>query len=196
MKKGYIRFLNGVFQGKEYGFTRSATFGRENGNSVQLMDPRVSRNHARIDVMKEGFLLKDLESTNGTFLNGKRIESCDLHSGDRILLGQTELLFSEREIAKLEEDYPGVKVAKKRKPLTSKDADFEKLALSGVGIRELKNRFQAILRVNRTIGNEFDIKRAFEKILDEIFVLLPADRGAILHINEETRRIKRDQNSP
>ncbi len=191
MKKGYIEILNGLFQGQKSGFSRSITIGRGKENSLRLMDPKVSRNHVKIDNTKEGFRIDDLNSKNGTFVNKKQISSHLLKTEDTIHIGLTDLIFSELEIVKVEEDSPTAKIATKKKSLDLNQRDFDEWALSSDrGIKKLRSRFRSILRVNQTIGSEFDMKKAFEKILEEIFVLLPADRGAILSVNEEIRRLE------
>ena len=59
---------------------------------VSLEDPRVSRRHASLEVYGSTcVLIKDLGSTNGTFVNGRRVQAVELQDGDRILLGGTTL---------------------------------------------------------------------------------------------------------
>ena len=71
------------------------TFGRRNADVV-LDDPDVSRQHAVIERYDEKYLLKDLESTNGTFLNGQRVTVDFLKDGDVIRLGKTVVRFQLR----------------------------------------------------------------------------------------------------
>jgi putative nucleotidyltransferase with HDIG domain len=191
MTKGYVEIMNGLFQGQKSGFTRWVTVGRGKANSLRLMDPKVSRIHAKIETTKEGFRIKDVNSKNGVFVNDARISSQLLKSGDTVRIGLTDLRFSEREIVKVEEESPRAKIATKKKSLDPSEREFDQWAVSSdIGIQELRSRFRSFLRVNRTIGSEFDMKKAFEKVLEEIFVLLPADRGAILSVNEEIRRLE------
>lgn len=65
--------------------------GRMEGLDLVLPEDLVSRRHARIAVHEEGPVLRDLGSTNGTFVNGKRVREVVLREGDRILLGATIL---------------------------------------------------------------------------------------------------------
>ncbi len=73
---------------------QTTTIGRRKYNSIQLLDKYISSNHAKI-VMDEGeYFLEDLESVNGTYLNGTKIEDVvKLKKGDRIGVGQVEFLF-------------------------------------------------------------------------------------------------------
>lgn len=71
------------------------TFGRRNAD-VTMDDPDVSRQHAVIERYDEKFLLKDLESTNGTYLNGQRVTIDFLEDGDVIRMGKTVIRFQTR----------------------------------------------------------------------------------------------------
>jgi ABC transport system ATP-binding/permease protein len=69
------------------------TVGRATGADFIVDAPLVSRVHCRLTVAPDGTLeVRDLESTNGTFVNGKRIERARLTSGDRLGVGRIELV--------------------------------------------------------------------------------------------------------
>jgi predicted component of type VI protein secretion system len=70
-----------------------ANLGRRETNEVFLDDPNISRVHAQIELLQDEYILTDLGSLNGTYLNGKRIRRARLNSGDQIKLGKTELDF-------------------------------------------------------------------------------------------------------
>jgi uncharacterized RDD family membrane protein YckC len=67
--------------------------GRELDNALRLPDPSISRHHAVLRRGPEGYLIQDLQSSNGVLLNGNRVESAPLHDGDRITLGQMQITF-------------------------------------------------------------------------------------------------------
>ncbi len=190
MKKGYLKFLNGLYEGQQYGFFRLATLGRGKQNSLRLMDPLVSRMHVKIESTNKGFRLEDLKSRNGTFLNGKQVRKHLISSDDHIQIGATDFLFSVREISMFEGSTPSAKIASKKKVVESEGDELENIPLSEDKLTETWNRFKTIMRVNRTIANEFDMKKAFQKVLEEIFSILPADRGAIFSINEEQGKLE------
>ncbi len=75
------------------------TIGRKPGNAIVLSDTHVSGVHA--EVVEEGgrWVLRDLGSTNGTFLDGRRIEEVTLSPGDEFVIGQTRMRFLDRESA-------------------------------------------------------------------------------------------------
>ncbi len=71
--------------------------GREKG-AIRLADAAVSAQHFQVEERGTEFFLRDLESSNGTFLNGHRVRSAKLESGDRISAGGTTFTFSVRQI--------------------------------------------------------------------------------------------------
>jgi hypothetical protein len=68
-----------------------AVIGRDPGCDVVLNDTRCSRRHAVVEDRPEGLVIRDMESANGTFVNGKRVERALLRAGDTIRLGDTRL---------------------------------------------------------------------------------------------------------
>jgi hypothetical protein len=93
-----LRVLDGPDRGHvfEEVFT-PITIGREEGNSVQLNDERVSRFHLKIQDDEERLVLTDLESTNGTKVNGETVQLWVLRPGDVVQVGRTVLLVGSRE---------------------------------------------------------------------------------------------------
>jgi len=72
---------------------RALTIGRLPDNDVVVADPKASRAHAEIRPVGNGFLLVDLQSTNGTQVNGTTVGEHVLVDGDRIAIGATEFRF-------------------------------------------------------------------------------------------------------
>lgn len=84
-KEAYILFMSGPLQGKLHCLAKSTTvIGRDESVDIQIKDVRISRRHFQID-REGGFcILKDLGSTNGTYVNGSRAKVHALEDGDRI----------------------------------------------------------------------------------------------------------------
>ena len=74
------------------GGQRELVVGRHHSCDVKLSDPSVSRRHARLVFRDGNWVLQDLESTNGTAVNGVRVVRCVLRPGDRLSLGDEQLL--------------------------------------------------------------------------------------------------------
>ncbi len=89
-----LRILDGADRGRVYDHLPTpVTIGREEGNDIQLNDERVSRYHIKIQEDHDKLVLTDLESTNGTRVNGEEIQLRILRHGDMITLGRSVLLF-------------------------------------------------------------------------------------------------------
>ena len=77
-----------------YNLEDSITIGRSNENDVIIKDPYISKKHLSIVKDEEEYYLEDLNSANGTYLNGDRLmDAVKLKNGDRIQFGQIEFLF-------------------------------------------------------------------------------------------------------
>ena len=70
------------------------SIGRDTEQTLTLEDPFLSRRHARIENQNSQFILKDMQSQNGTFLNGSQVVQAVLKDKDRIRVGKTEMTFS------------------------------------------------------------------------------------------------------
>jgi len=96
-----IKILHGADRGKVFhDIVPPLTIGREEGNSIQLNDERVSRCHFKIQRDNDRLVLTDLDSTNGTKVNGSECQLKILRHGDLIAVGRTLMLVgTEAQIA-------------------------------------------------------------------------------------------------
>jgi len=86
--------INGSDLGKRYPLTRRSTvIGRSSKTDVQIEEDSISRNHAMIMNRGDRYLLKDLGSTNGTYVNDRPIDELDLRDGDLLKIGRTIFKF-------------------------------------------------------------------------------------------------------
>ncbi|MCC7475440.1 MAG: FHA domain-containing protein [Pirellulales bacterium] len=93
-----LRVLDGADRGRVFDrLSTPVTIGREEGNSVQLNDERISRFHIKIQEDEGRLVLTDLESTNGTRVNGEDVQLRILRFGDVIALGRSVLLFGTKD---------------------------------------------------------------------------------------------------
>jgi len=89
-----VRVVQGYGPRGLVGFRRGViNIGRDPSNDLVLPDGKVSRNHAQIRQERGWFVIYDLNSTNGTFVNGRRITRQVLRHGDMVKVGDTELIF-------------------------------------------------------------------------------------------------------
>jgi pSer/pThr/pTyr-binding forkhead associated (FHA) protein len=93
-----IRVLDGADRGRVYqDLNPPITIGREEGNTIQLNDERISRYHVKIQEDHNRLVITDLESTNGTKVNNEDVQLRILRFGDMIQLGRSVLLFGSRD---------------------------------------------------------------------------------------------------
>ncbi|HZD59579.1 MAG TPA: DUF3662 and FHA domain-containing protein [Anaerolineae bacterium] len=92
-KRAYLIMVGPGGETKYALTTRSFKIGRAPDNDVIIPDPNVSRHHAHIESISARHVLKDLDSTNGTLVNGTRINEHSLKEGDIIIIGTTKFRF-------------------------------------------------------------------------------------------------------
>ncbi|KYF88551.1 hypothetical protein BE17_22695 [Sorangium cellulosum] len=88
-----LRFISGKYQGNEFSLAgrEEIIVGRSMELDMVLVEDMVSRRHARITCTDQKLWIEDLRSTNGTFVNGEKIEKKTLKEGDRVLIGTSIL---------------------------------------------------------------------------------------------------------
>jgi hypothetical protein len=88
-----LRFISGKYQGGEFPLAenREIVIGRSSDLDMVLVEDMVSRKHARIACTDVEIAIEDLNSTNGTFVNGEKIKRSTLKEGDRVLIGTSIL---------------------------------------------------------------------------------------------------------
>ena len=93
-----FQILEGIDKGRVYrDLPTPVTIGREEGNVLRLNDERVSRFHVKIQSDNNEIILTDLDSTNGTRVNGNVVQIRRLRPGDRVGVGRSLLLFGTAE---------------------------------------------------------------------------------------------------
>jgi len=92
-----LRFYGGEHDGETYPIDKShgTIIGRSPTNTVYVRDKNVSRVHCQLTITEKGCLIADLQSTNGTFVNGERISEKALKPGDEVRIGITTFRIEE-----------------------------------------------------------------------------------------------------
>lgn len=180
-------------QGRRFDLQESVvSIGREPDNPIQLCDAEVSRRHALVVFQDDGYHLIDLESANGVFVNGRRIQDHPLKNGDQILVGQTFLLFAK---AARNDDIPSSIVSPppahtvEMPPLDATEEPYpilsEILVQDPQADAHLKMMYHTTLVTSQTL----DIDLLLHRILDLIFEWMEIERGSILLYNPETTQL-------
>jgi pSer/pThr/pTyr-binding forkhead associated (FHA) protein len=98
MAKVTFQVIDGVDKGRVFrDLETPVSIGREEGNTIRLNDERISRFHAKVQQDQNDLILTDLESTNGTRVNGQLIQIHRLRHGDFVSLGRSVLLHGSME---------------------------------------------------------------------------------------------------
>lgn len=95
-----LLFKNTPLQEYQIKTGQTVTIGRSQSNDIVIDNMSVSGLHARIDSVSATFILTDLESTNGTFVNEKLISTHTLRDKDLILIGKHHLVFDRSDLDK------------------------------------------------------------------------------------------------
>ncbi|HEU0184635.1 MAG TPA: sigma 54-interacting transcriptional regulator [Blastocatellia bacterium] len=180
--------ISGPEEGKVFPINDAdVTIGRGPANSVCIPDPLLSRQHCRISRDGPAFNLQDLGSFNGTFVNGAPIKQQAIAHGDLIKTGASILLFvcqeesdSESSQLRLAEDDPAMQSTIY---LRREDSHYFN-ALKGQtdlppSARTARN-FRALLQIGLEINAIRDLETLQRRLLELIFTVTPAGRGAIL----------------
>lgn len=93
-----LKFKETVLQEYPIEIGQTLTIGRHPTNDIVIDNMAVSGEHARIDSVSATFIITDLESTNGTFVNEALISSHGLKHNDTILIGKHELVFDRSDL--------------------------------------------------------------------------------------------------
>jgi adenylate cyclase len=175
----------------EFTLDKMCTIGRHPSNLVQLEDREVSKEHAVIDLAEGAYRLRDLGSSNGTFVNGRRVVELRLRNGDEIRVGTTRLVFWLGAGEPIPHRATGFTVAQQGPgaaasvvaSVRSVEAPHFKpeAAIRDVDLlRSDYEKLRAAMEFQRQVGAETDLSQILEKTLAASFDMLRADNGAIL----------------
>jgi transcriptional regulator with GAF, ATPase, and Fis domain len=171
--------VSGKLKGAIFAIREEALIiGRETAAGLCLADSSVSRRHSKIETKETGFVITDLESLNGTFVNDVPIKTRVLQHGDRVRIGDSQFLFLIHES----------EAASKSSDVTLDEAHV----VSGptVQIRfddamyQMTRDLSALMKVSTTINSIRGLDNLLERLLELLFEVVPAQRGAILLTTE------------
>ena len=162
------------------------TIGRAEDNAVFVLDRSLSRHHASIEISADGgAVLRDLGSTNGTFVEDEPVAtSRPLFGGETIRCGAVTLRYVPAR----------VRTDTETRPTSSRDidADLTRLSMREIletplrGVRSAEERLRILLKVSQLLASPASIDRLLETVLDLAFDILDIDRAAILMADPES----------
>ncbi len=167
------------------------SIGRHPDNTLQLGDREVSKEHAIVEVTTNGYNLRDLGSSNGTFLNGKRLVAQQLHllkDGDEIRVGATKMIFQAPRRGHTQN--AGVTVVAGARMLSNvlasvKEEDAGRFHPAAAiqtdeALRQDYEKLRVALEFQNQVGIESSAEIVLERLLKFAFETLKADSGAVL----------------
>lgn len=178
----------GLFEGDK------KIIGRDNNCHIQILDKGISRNHSLLEWKGGHFLLVDLGSTNGTFVNNKIIISRILQEGDILKIGQTEIQYNETRpkatlsasfvMDELVENSPhtimervdvshSLCMSSQQPAVASKQQAGSEAAMAELYL-------STIYELSNLINAEQDQNKLFETIMDKIMDVFKSDRGFLV----------------
>lgn len=86
-----LRMIKGMPADGHYPIAQPTRVGRSRESDIFLVDPSVSRVHATLEPQDDHLVVRDAGSTNGTFVNGERVQLRTVRAGDRVAFGKTEM---------------------------------------------------------------------------------------------------------
>ena len=164
-----------------------ATIGRDPTNVVPLVDPSVSRKHCLLRREDDRFQIKDLESRNGTLVNGEPVKEQWLRHGDEIATGDSVFLFlleeDERVAAVSRVEFDESQPTTDTKVLHPREVVYlqpDRLLRELPATSQVARNLGALLKISRVVHAIRDLEELQAQLLDLIFEVVPAGRGAIL----------------
>jgi len=173
----------------------SFSIGRSRSNEVILYDDKVSSRHAAVVRSAGKIIVRDLGSTNGTFINELPVDAAVIKNGDLLRVGDTEMVFhfsqmqpSTDTVVRLVSDEPGAgptirETVRSSEGSTIFDVDLGEVSLDSLAAAH--RNLRALYRVNSVFNSTFDLPKLFERIMDQIFEVTLADRGVLMVVENQ-----------
>ncbi|MCZ6918710.1 MAG: FHA domain-containing protein [Gemmatimonadetes bacterium] len=173
--------------------------GRAVTTDVPIYDPTVSRRHAEIAHTGSGLSVKDLGSSNGTFVNGSRVSDAALADGDVVTFGKVAFTVVElvptpashpRDFAAAMQ--PGEGTIIRQVPVVESDGLEQKVARISDEIDpptadlRVANKLSLLLDISKELAKQQDVDKLLEKVVDITFKVMSVDRVAILMVEGDS----------
>jgi HD-GYP domain-containing protein (c-di-GMP phosphodiesterase class II) len=191
----FIAIRTGPNKGKKFEVGDSPiTIGREETQVIQILDQGVSRAHAEIFRLGEMCFVRDLNSTNGTYVNDVKVGEESLKAGDELLIGTTILVFMDDHPSHLAAggavEFEGEEGAKIETTTVELKVE-EKVAQKVLGQEVQSRNITLTSQVGRTLRGGGDLRAAFEKTLELLAGAIGASQGYFFGIEPDGKFVPR-----
>ncbi len=196
--------IRGNDQGTRFELEESLfRIGRDAANSIQVHDTEVSRQHAELRRSDQDFAISDLNSSNGTFVNGRRVQRHALASGDQIQVGRTLILYtgpadeSEEDLTKTI-SITSVEPAEEKSHIIHSVKQEESSQIFGGDeqfsqnpwLARARSNLQVMYRTALAVSHTLDIDQLLQRIMELIFEWVEADRGCVMLVDPQTKALQ------
>jgi signal transduction histidine kinase len=194
--------IKGADEGKQFELTGDrTTVGRDTTNIIRLHDTEVSRRHAEFQESDDGYVVRDVGSANGTFVNNERVQEVFLETGDHIQIGQTTLVYST---GRGETPQDASDLAERISMISRQDLELSSAIIKTIGEAEgsrilahpdkartpwLKTalaNLTIMYEASQAVSHILDLNQLLDRILELIFRSIEADRGCVMLFNAES----------
>jgi transcriptional regulator with GAF, ATPase, and Fis domain len=171
--------------------------GRDPTNRVATNDPLVSRRHCCFRYCEGDVVISDLDSLNGTFINGESAREKKLEHGDRIKVGDSQFVFLVNEDSVDDSDLPDDLLGDELIPtvtirLDGKNATrLESEAVKHIGSTQSRpaRDLAALLKINTAINGIRNPAELERRVLEMLFEVVPVERAAILLVGQNSGEV-------
>ncbi|HVB30812.1 MAG TPA: adenylate/guanylate cyclase domain-containing protein [Gemmatimonadaceae bacterium] len=164
--------------------------GRAPTCDLPIIDPTISRRHAEVECTAGGVRVRDLGSSNGTFVNGARIEHADLAAGDRVTFGKVELTLEEftprvpaAAQAAAPAPPPGATIVRQL-PVRGQTPPTSSPGIPATPADKSREKLATLLEVSKGLGRAVDTDAILDQIVQYAYQILAVDRVAILLLDD------------
>src|SRR5579863_3795803 len=163
------------------------SLGRNPSNRLAVSDPSLSRQHCVIATREGHYEIRDLDSRNGTFVNGVPVHERALEHGDEIQIGNSMFLFLLEETKAA--PVPSVRLDERNMLtgatilLRSQDSRYlqaEKVATVPLPAPRVARDLRALLKISTAVSSVPKLEILARQLMESVFEVVPAARGAIL----------------
>ncbi len=197
-----IIILTSASGDRRFTLTGPGTFvlGRDPVCDLPVLDPTISRHHARLSLSQSTheMVLEDLDSRNGTWINGSRVRRGAIRSGDTVAFGTVVFTVSDGSWAApaptpSEPDSRGRAGLLRERPVPSNDQVLADIAADH---QRAAGRLTQLVRIAQRLGSFGDLDELLDAIATDLFATFDADRVAVLLSEQDgtlTTRVSRDR---
>jgi signal transduction histidine kinase len=194
--------IKGADEGKQFELAEPVVgLGRDAVSRIRLLDTEISRRHAEVRRQDDGdYLLVDVGSANGTFLNGQKIKQAVLAPGDQVALGQTVLVFNT---SRADATQRTGDLAEKISMIARGDVEIASAIVKTIGegegsriftqpeknspwLRGALANLTIMYEASQAVSHILDLDQLLNRILELMFRSIFADRGCVMLKNAET----------